>query len=235
MPLCAGGPGLARPVVDHDGRRPAAVPQQRHPDAHARDDALDGRRGRACDRALADRRRGRRSHEQGDRAHQGREEPRQGPRPARPLPPERPAHVPDPQLGSLRQPRQGGREARDAGVLHDHGPRAELRAPHRAAQPAQERRHVPALSVALSQLRGGRRQALLRHVPRRERGPPGAAPRVDLVAVERAQPARLAVAAVGEGQRRERARGADPLPRAAPGRRPGPRALRPRQRRDLPR
>ena len=112
------------------------------------------------------------------------------------------------------------------------GPGPELRAQDRAHQPAQERRHVPALPVAVSQLRRGGRQALLGHLPRRERDSQGAAARLAVVAVERAQPAGLAVAAVGEGRRPQRARRAVALPRAAPGRRPGPRALRPRQRPD---
>ena len=102
------GTGLPRAGVDHDGRRPAAVPQQRDPDAHARDDARHGRRRRARHRALADRRRGREPDEQGDLASEDREGARPGPGAAQALQGRRPAHLSDPQLGSLRQPRQGG-------------------------------------------------------------------------------------------------------------------------------
>ena len=137
-----------------------------------------------------------------DRAAEDRQAARQGARPAQALQARRPAHLPDAQLGPLRQPRQGRDPARHAGVLLDHRARAELRAPDRAAEPARERRHVQALPVALPRVRAGGRHALQRPLPRRERHPQGAAEGLAVVAVERAQPAGLAVAAVGERRAR---------------------------------
>ena len=181
-----------------------------------------GAEARPRDRAVARRRRGRGALEQGDRAPEDLEAARQGARPAQALQGHQPAHLPDAQLGSLRQPREDRHAARHARVLLRHRPGPELRAPDRPAEPARERRHVQAHPVAVPRLRAGRRHALQRPLQGRERHPRDAAEGRPVVAVERAQPAGLAVAAVGE----RRARLARALPRAVLRRLPGPAALR---------
>ena len=103
---------------------------------------------------------------------------------------------------------------------------------HRIAPPAQRANagtYKP-IPSKYRRLRPSGRNALLGQVPRRERDPQAAAARQPVVAVERAQPARLAVAAVGE----RRTGLARALPRALPGGQQGARAERARQQRRHP-
>ena len=141
-----------------------------------------------------------------------------------------PEHVPDPQLGSLRQPPEVGGRPRHPRLLQRHRPRPDVGARQAAGEEQQPARDVEAQARGLQAVRAGRRQALRRDLPRRERQPRRPPARALLVAVERAQPGRLAVAAVGAPRRRDRAGVAGAVSQAAPVRLPRPAGLRPPRR-----
>ena len=108
----------------------------------------------------------------------------------------RPVDLPPPQLGSLRRPRPGGQARRHRRLLQRDRPGPGLRARKGPPQPAAQPAHVAPEGARVLQVRGSGGHALLRLLCRREPGPAGAAARVLLVAVERAEPGRLADPAV---------------------------------------
>ena len=192
------------------------------PDAHedarrrhrARDRAVEGRRGERAPVQVRDRQAARCGEDA--RAHAG---------PA--LPGGEPEDLPAPQLGPLRQPRQGGPEHRHQDLLQHHGPRAGVGARDAAEGQRPATFDLQAQGGGVQAVRDRGRQALRRDVPRRERQPRDPPARELLVAVERAQPGRLAVAAVGAARQPDGPGFAGDLPPAAPVRLPRPARERP--------
>ncbi len=110
-------------------------------------------------------------------------------------------------------------------LLQHHRARPGVGARQAARVSALVARIVEAQARGLQAVRDGRRTALRRDLRRRQRRPQHPAARELLVAVERAQPGRLAVSAVGE----RRSGVAGPVSQAAPVRLPGPVRHRPPQ------
>ena len=118
----------------------------------------------------------------------------------------------------------------DSGLLQRHGPGPGVGARQGADEEQGPARGVEAQARGLQAVRAGGRQALRRDLPRRERQPQRPPAREVLVAVERAQPGRLAGTAVGASRRRDRAGVAGAVSQAAPVRLQGPVRERPSRR-----
>ena len=184
-PAAAGQP--AGDAVDHDGRRPAALPRRRRPRRRDAADEAARRRLRPRDRAVGGRRRAREDDRKGRKRTQ--------------LQGRQPAHLPQGQLGPLRPPRARRADARHRRLLQRHRPRpgwAHAKAPQQSRR-KHARTWKPKAREFFKFVKavGTRYDGTYRDENDGERDPPA---RLLLVDLQRAQPGRLADAAVGEGQ-----------------------------------